>query len=139
LIVWLRLNSWKSGSLETGRFLMLGKPGDLPPGSAYAFCTCRPGSMCTNSIFRSIPHARNCRLVNSGPLSYRIASGTPRSAPTPGSLSGSQNSCPLLEPSIPACTHRVLHRPPRFFTGAGSMGRGCWARGNAETVMISLL
>src|SRR5229473_506587 len=48
--------------------------------STYAFCTGRPGSMCTKSIFRSIPHARKCRLVNSGPLSQRIASGTPRSA-----------------------------------------------------------
>src|SRR6266403_1636364 len=48
--------------------------------STYAFCTGRPGSMCTKSIFRSIPHARKCRDVNSGPLSHRIASGTPRSA-----------------------------------------------------------
>src|SRR5579872_1530120 len=36
--------------------------------------------MCTNSIFRSMAHARICRDVNSGPLSHRIASGTPRSA-----------------------------------------------------------
>jgi hypothetical protein len=28
-----------------------------------AFRTGRPGSMCTKSIFRSIPHARKCRLV----------------------------------------------------------------------------
>src|SRR5207249_7193975 len=48
--------------------------------STCAFCTGRPGSICTNSIFRSIPHARKCRLVNSGPLSQRIASGNPRSA-----------------------------------------------------------
>ena len=38
--------------------------------STYAFCAGRPGSMCTKSIFRSIPHAQKCRLVNSGPLSH---------------------------------------------------------------------
>src|SRR6266436_680342 len=48
--------------------------------STCAFCTGRPGSICTSSIFRSIPHARKCRDVNSGPLSQRIASGNPRSA-----------------------------------------------------------
>jgi hypothetical protein len=48
--------------------------------STYPFCIGRPGSMCTNSIFRSTAHARICRDVNSGPLSHRIASGTPRSA-----------------------------------------------------------
>src|ERR1043166_5554693 len=48
--------------------------------STNAFCTGRPGSICTNSIFRSSAHARKCRLVNSGPLSQRIASGAPRSA-----------------------------------------------------------
>src|SRR5229473_3187608 len=48
--------------------------------STNAFCTGRPGSICTMSIFRSVPHARKCRDVNSGPLSQRIASGTPRSA-----------------------------------------------------------
>src|SRR6266436_4946621 len=48
--------------------------------STCAFCTGRPGSICTSSIFRSIPHVRKCRDVNSGPLSQRIASGTPRSA-----------------------------------------------------------
>src|ERR1051325_10446415 len=47
--------------------------------STNAFCTGRPGSICTNSIFRSSAHARKCRLVNSGPLSQRIASGAPRS------------------------------------------------------------
>ena len=48
--------------------------------STCAFFTGRPGSMCTNSIFRSSAHARICRDVNSGPLSHRIASGAPRSA-----------------------------------------------------------
>src|ERR1043166_1170419 len=48
--------------------------------STNAFCTGRPGSICTNSIFRSSAHARICREVNSGPLSQRIASGAPRSA-----------------------------------------------------------
>ncbi len=59
--------------------------------STCAFCTGRPGSMCTNSIFRSIPHARKCRLVNSGPLSHQllpVLRAPPQSAPTPGSLSG---------------------------------------------------
>jgi hypothetical protein len=36
--------------------------------------------LCHNSICRSTHHARNWRLVNSGPLSQRIASGCPRSA-----------------------------------------------------------
>ena len=35
--------------------------------------------MCTSSIPRSMHHARKCRLVNSGPLSQRIASGFSRS------------------------------------------------------------
>src|SRR5581483_11067250 len=48
--------------------------------STCAFCTGFPGSICTTSIFFSSAHAKKCRLVNSGPLSERIASGTPRSA-----------------------------------------------------------
>jgi hypothetical protein len=39
--------------------------------------------MCTTSIFRSKHHARKWRLVNSDPLSERIACGTPRSAMIP--------------------------------------------------------
>jgi hypothetical protein len=45
-----------------------------------AFCVGLPGWMCSSSICRSIHQARKCRLVSSGPLSQRIACGTPRSA-----------------------------------------------------------
>ena len=48
--------------------------------STWAFCIGLPGWMWRKSIFHSTAQARKCRLVSSGPLSQRIASGVPRRA-----------------------------------------------------------
>ena len=89
--------------------------------STYAFCTGLPGSMCTNSIFRSSPQARKWRDVNSGPLSQRSASGLPRSTTTFSNsrvtrrlaklLSTSRSKHSLAYTSIMLSTRNFLPRP----------------------------
>src|SRR5438132_11684006 len=82
--------------------------------------------MCTNSICRSTPHAKKCRLVSSGPLSQRIAKGCPRSATIASSTRVTLRLAKLVStskaktfpgvrvhhtqhPDRPPATHRIVH------------------------------
>ncbi len=55
--------------------------------------------MWTNSICRSMHHARKCRLVSSGPLSQRIACGNPRFAMIPSSTRVTRRLAKLVSTS----------------------------------------
>src|SRR5579885_1827495 len=63
--------------------------------------------MCTNAIFRSMHHARKCRLVISGPLSQRIASGLPRSATIPSNTRVTRRLAKLV--SVSSAKHSRVH------------------------------
>src|SRR5437867_10154110 len=71
--------------------------------------------MCTNSICRSTPHAKKCRLVSSGPLSQRITFGCPRSATIASSTRVTLRLAKLVSSSKakPVCT-----RPSRSTPGS---------------------
>src|SRR6266849_8028327 len=74
--------------------------------------------MWTNSICRSIHQARKCRLVSSGPLSPRIASGCPRSATIPSNtrvtlrLSNLVSTSKAKHSRVYACIHHAQHPDP---------------------------